>query len=203
MLVTLADGTALELSRLGRMRTQLLGELRDARAEVAAAESGAVGDPARFTGTVAASPVDLHVFEDALLVMAGGHAKRIAFSFVADVRARDYAVTIEVAGQDALAITRLGRRTDEFAALLGERLRAARNRTCRLPRLAAARPRPDGAARRRRAAARRRGRAGPRARRDPPRPQRHAAAGRDAARPARGDSRPRRPRRTWRSASSR
>ena len=61
--------------------------------------------------------------------MAGGHAKRIAFSFVADVRARDYTVTIDVAGQDALAITRLGRRTDEFAALLGERLREARNRT--------------------------------------------------------------------------
>jgi hypothetical protein len=69
------------------------------------------------------------VFEDALLVMAGGRAKRIAFSFVADLRARDYTVTIDVAGQDALAISRLGRRTDEFAALLGERLRAARNRT--------------------------------------------------------------------------
>ena len=43
--VTLADGTALELSRLGRMRTQLLEELRDARAGVAAArlEDGAVG----------------------------------------------------------------------------------------------------------------------------------------------------------------
>ena len=43
VLVTLADGTALELSRLGRMRTQLLEELRDARAGVAAAESGVAG----------------------------------------------------------------------------------------------------------------------------------------------------------------
>src|SRR5580704_14247816 len=129
VLVRIADGSALELSRLGRMRTQLLGELRDARAGVAAAESGVLGDPVRFSGTVAASPVDLHVFEDALLVMAGGRAKRIAFSFVADVRARDYTITIDVTGQDALAVSRLGRRTDEFAALLGERLRAARNRT--------------------------------------------------------------------------
>ena len=111
------------------MRTQLLAELRDARAKVAAAEVGALGDPARFSATVAASPVELHVFEDALLVMAGGQAKRIAFSFVADVRARDYTVTIEVTGQDPLAITRLGRRAEEFAALLGERLRAAKNRT--------------------------------------------------------------------------
>ena len=89
VLVRIADGSALELSRLGRMRTQLLGELGDARAGVAAAESGVLGDPVRFSGTVAASPVDLHVFEDALLVMAGGRAKRIAFSFVAGVRARD------------------------------------------------------------------------------------------------------------------
>ncbi len=118
--------------------------------------------------------------------MAGGAAKRVAFSFVADVRARDYTVTIDVAGQDPLAVTRLGRRADEFAALLGERLRRGADPDVRLPRLAAARPRPDGAARRRGAAARRRGGAGPRARRDPPRPQRHAAAGRDAARPARG-----------------
>ena len=129
VLVALADGSALELSRLGRMRTQLLAELHDARAEVAATESGALGDPARFTGAVGAAPVDLHVFDDAVLILAGGPAKRIAFSFVADVRARDYTVTVDVTGQDALAITRLGRRTDEFVALLSERLRAASNRT--------------------------------------------------------------------------
>jgi hypothetical protein len=129
VLVTLADGATLELSQLGRMRTQLLAELHDARAEVAVAESRVVGDAVRFSGTVAGSTADLHVFEDALLVMAGGQAKRIAFSFVAGTRARDYAVTIDVTGQDALAVTRLGRRTDEFAALLGERLRQARNRT--------------------------------------------------------------------------
>jgi hypothetical protein len=129
VLVTLADGATLELSRLGRMRTQLLAELHDARAEVAVAESRVVGDAVRFSGTVAGSTADLHVFEDALLVMAGGQAKRIAFSFVADARARDYVVTIGVTGQDALVVTRLGRRTDEFAALLGERLRQARNRT--------------------------------------------------------------------------
>jgi hypothetical protein len=129
VMVRLADGTVLELSRLGRMRTQLLEELHDARAEAAAADSGAVGDSDRFSGTVAASPVDLYVFEDALLVITSDYAKRIAFSFVADVRARDYTVTVDVTGQDAVTITRLGSRADEFAALLGERLRAARTRT--------------------------------------------------------------------------
>ena len=127
--VTLADGTALELSRLGRMRTQLLEELRDARAGVAAAESGTVGDAVRFTGTVAGTQADIHVFEDALLVLAGGAAKRVAFSFVAGVRAQDYTVTIDVAGLGPLAITRLGRRAGEFAALLAERVGEAGTRT--------------------------------------------------------------------------
>ena len=128
VLVTLADGTALELSRLGRMRTQLLDELRDARAEVAAAESGAVGAAVRFSAVIAGSPVDLHVHEDALLVVGGG-SRRIAFSFVTGVQAHDYTVTVTVAGQPALAVTRLGRRTGEFAALLTERLREASTRT--------------------------------------------------------------------------
>jgi hypothetical protein len=127
--VTLADGTALELGRLGRMRTQLLEELRDARAGVAAAESGSVGNAVRFTGTVAGTQADVHVFEDALLVMTGGAAKRVAFSFVADVRAQDYTVTIDVGGLGPLAITRLGRRAGEFAALLAERVAEARTRT--------------------------------------------------------------------------
>jgi hypothetical protein len=111
------------------MRTQLLEELRDARAGVAAAESGTVGDAVRFTGTVAGTQADIHVFEDALLVMTGGAAKRVAFSFVAGVRAQDYTVTIDVAGLGPLAITRLGRRAGEFAALLAERVGEARTRT--------------------------------------------------------------------------
>jgi len=117
VLVTLADGSAHELSRLGRIRTQLLEELRDARAEGVAAETGAVGSAVRFTGTVAAAPADLHVFEDALLVVADGRVQRIAFSFVADTRVRDYTVYIDVVGQHTLVVTRLGRRTAEFAAL--------------------------------------------------------------------------------------
>jgi hypothetical protein len=127
--VTLADGTAFELSRLGRMRTQLLEELRDARAGVAAAESGTVGDAVRFTGTVAGTQADVHVFEDALLVMTGGAAKRVAFSFVAGVRAQDYTVTLDVAGLGPLTVTRLGRRAGEFADLLAERVGEARTRT--------------------------------------------------------------------------
>jgi hypothetical protein len=129
VLVTLADGTALELSRLGRMRTQLLEELRDARAGAVAAETGARGSAVRFAGSVPDVLADLYVFEDAVLVVADGRTRRIAFSFVADIQVRDYVVFIEVTGQEALVVTRLGRRTGEFAALVGERLGEARTRT--------------------------------------------------------------------------
>jgi hypothetical protein len=129
VLITLEDGTGVELSRLGVMRTQILAELKDARAGAAAREAGAVGAAERFAARIDGDPADLRVYEDALMVMAGGRAARIAFSFIDGVRTRDYTVSIAVAGGDPLEVSRLGRRTGEFATLLGERLQAARGRT--------------------------------------------------------------------------
>jgi hypothetical protein len=129
VLLTLADGTGVELSRLAAMRTQLLEELRDARAAAGARETGTVGDAVRFTGTAGPAAADLYVHEDALLVMAGGQPQRIAFAFVIGVRAQDHSVTITIGGADPIVVSRLGRRTDEFVSLLGERLGAARSRT--------------------------------------------------------------------------
>jgi len=129
VLVTLDDGHGLELSRLGVMRTQILAELRDAGAGVAARESGAVGDAVRFTAAIAGDPAELRVFDDALIVSAAGRSVRIGFAFIDGAQARDYTVSIAAAGGDPLEVTRLGRRTGEFVALLGERQRAARGRT--------------------------------------------------------------------------
>jgi hypothetical protein len=42
--IALADGTVIELSRLGPMRTQLLTELNDGRADDAAQVAAAVGE---------------------------------------------------------------------------------------------------------------------------------------------------------------
>src|SRR5215469_9271666 len=54
--ITLADGNAIELSRLGTMRTQLLAELRDGRGDDAASAAAVVGKAAAtFSGTVASS----------------------------------------------------------------------------------------------------------------------------------------------------
>lgn len=54
--VTFADGNAIELSRLGAMRTQLLAELRDGRADDVASAAVAVGEPVTFSATAGGEP---------------------------------------------------------------------------------------------------------------------------------------------------
>ena len=65
------------------------------------------------------------------ILVAGQQVSRVAYAFVAGVRVSDYTVFIDRTGLDGLAVTRLGRRTDEFAGLLTERVRAVGG-PCRL-----------------------------------------------------------------------
>jgi hypothetical protein len=127
--VTLADGNAIDLSRLGVMRTQLLAELRDGRGDDAASAAAAVGEAATFSGLSGEEPAEIRVYDDLLLVVGSAGSDRISFSFVDEVRTQDYAVTVEVAGRSAVVLSRLGRRTDELAKLLADRLTQARGRT--------------------------------------------------------------------------
>ena len=125
----LADGNVIELSQLGVMRTQLLAELRDGRGDAASAAAMAVGEAVIFSGVSGGEPAEVRVYDDALLVIGAAGGERISFSFVGAVRVRDYAVTVEVTGREPVIVSRLGRRTDELAALLDSRLREARGRT--------------------------------------------------------------------------
>jgi hypothetical protein len=128
--VTLADGNAIELHGLGTMRTQLLAELRDGRAEVAAETAAAVGEAEIFGGTAGGDSAEVRVYDDALLIItAAAAAERISFSFVGAVQVRDYNVTVEVAGRAPVLLTRLGRRSGELADLLTTRLGEAGGRT--------------------------------------------------------------------------
>jgi len=127
--ITLAGGDAIELSRLGVMRTQLLAELRDGRGDDAAAAAGALGEAAVFSAVTGGERAEVRVYEDALLVIGAAGAERVSFSFVGPVQVRDYTVTVAVAGREPVIVTRLGRRTGELAALLTERVREARVRT--------------------------------------------------------------------------
>jgi hypothetical protein len=127
--VTLDDGHVIELSRMGVMRTQLLAELRDARASMAAADAGAVGRAEAFPGWADDSAVEVNVHEDALLVIADGWIRRLGFSFVEGATVQNYAVEIALTGGASMVISRLGRRTGELASLVQERLRESRGRT--------------------------------------------------------------------------
>ena len=201
VLVTLADGTALELSR-GWMRTQLLdGTARRAgRGRRRRVRRGGRCRPVHRDGRRLTRPTStLRRRADRL----GGRPRPSGSRSPSSpgVRPATTSSRLDVAGQGPLTVTRLAGAPTSSPSCSPRGCGGAEPHVG-LPRLAAARPRPDGAARRRRAAARRRGRPGPRPRRDPPRAQRHPAAGRDAARPVRrypaSRSRP-----TWRSASSR
>jgi hypothetical protein len=132
--LALPGGAVLELSRMGAMMTQLLAELRDGRADAIAAALRPVGPAAVFRGQRGAGQVELRVHDDALLVIgdgagADGASERVAFSFVGAVHTEEYVVTVERAGWPPLLVSRLGRRTGEFAELVAGRLTAARTRT--------------------------------------------------------------------------
>jgi hypothetical protein len=127
--VTLTDGNAVELSRLGVMRTQLLAELRDGRGDATASAAGALGQPEVFEAQINSAPAEIRVYDDALLVIGPEGGERVSFSFIDAVQANDYIITVAVAGRAELTLSRLGRRTDELATLLTERLRQARGRT--------------------------------------------------------------------------
>jgi hypothetical protein len=123
--IACTDGSAVELTRLGVMRTQLLAELRDGRATSAAASAGAVGKAETFPAWCGETAVQVRVYEDAFMV----DAERIGFSFVSDVQLKDYVLTVQVAGREPVTLTRLGRPTTELASLLSRRLGEARIRT--------------------------------------------------------------------------
>lgn len=129
LLIGLAQGTVVELSRMGAMRTQLLAELRDAHADSAATTASAVGKADIFSGVAGGQPVEIRIYDDSLLIIGPGSPQRISFSFVKSVNVADYVVTVEATGSDATMLTRLGNRTGEFERALTERISAARGRT--------------------------------------------------------------------------
>jgi hypothetical protein len=129
LLIGLAQGTVIELSRMGAMRTQVLAELRDAHADAAATTASAVGQADIFSGVAGGEQVEIRIYDDALLIIGPASTQRISFSFVKSVEVADYVVTVEAAGADATRLTRLGNRTGEFERALTERISAARGRT--------------------------------------------------------------------------
>jgi hypothetical protein len=132
--LALSDGARLELQRLGRMRTQLLAELADAR--VADTERvlllDGVGTPEIFPGACDGAPAQLRLYDDALVVVPdGGLAEKFPYAFIRDVTTEHggYTIIVHVPGRPGVTLGRLARRTGEFLELLRARTAAAAGRT--------------------------------------------------------------------------
>jgi len=127
--VALAQGTVVELSQMGAMRTQVLAELRDAHADSAAKTASAVGQADTFSAVAGGEQVEVRIYDDALLVIGPASTQRLSFSFVKSVQTENYVVTVAATGSDAIELTGLGNRTGEFERALADRISAARGRT--------------------------------------------------------------------------
>ncbi len=127
--IALAQGTVIELSRLGTMRTQLLAELSDGRAAAAAKATNVVGDADVFKGQIAGEQVEFRIYDDALLITGASSAERVSFCFMQAVETANYVVTVRVSGRDTLALSGLTNRTSEFINALTQRISVARGRT--------------------------------------------------------------------------
>ncbi|MER7274415.1 hypothetical protein ABT369_08170 [Dactylosporangium sp. NPDC000244] len=134
VLLVLADGARLELSRLGVMRTQLLAELSEAR--VADTEQvlllDGVGSAEAFPGWADGSPAELRLYDDALVIVPdAGLAEKLPYAFIKGVTtdSSGYTIGIDVPGRPPIAVGRLARRTSEFLDLLRARTAAASGRT--------------------------------------------------------------------------
>ncbi|MGI5242648.1 hypothetical protein [Dactylosporangium sp. CA-139066] len=132
--LALSDGARLELSGLGRMRTQLLAELGDAR--VADTEKvlllDGVGTPETFPGAFDGAPADLRLYDDALVIVPdGGLAEKLPYAFIRGVTTDQsgYTILLDVPGRPPVTLGRLARRTGEFLELLRARTGAAAGRT--------------------------------------------------------------------------
>ena len=127
--VSLAQGTVVELSQMGAMRTQILAELRDGVGDAAAKSASVTGTADTFNGISGGNQVELRIYDDAMLMIGPAGSERISFAFVKDVRTVNYVVTIEVSGREPVELTRLGNRTREFSDAFAKRLSDARGRT--------------------------------------------------------------------------
>jgi hypothetical protein len=132
--LVLAEGPALELDRLGTMRTQLLAELREARATgtVDTLLLDGIGHPEIFPGWVDGTEAELRLYDDALVVLPVlGEAEKVPYPFIRAVTTdpSGYRIGVEVAGRAPLELHRLASRTTEFVGLLGTRHRATAGRT--------------------------------------------------------------------------
>lgn len=127
--LSLSDGAALELSRLGAMRTRLLAELAEARIH----DTGrtllldGIGRPEAFPCVFDGMQTEALLYDDALV--AG--TEKVPYPFIRDISTdpSGYRISVAVVGRPPYRVERLARRTGEFLELLRARVSATSGRT--------------------------------------------------------------------------
>jgi hypothetical protein len=132
--IRLSDGSAVELSRLGVLRTQLLAQIGDLR--VADSRQGLVtigfGEPQRFHGAVDDLEADISLYDDGLVAIpVGGLPVQVPYALIEDVStdSTGYRVSIAMGDAGSIAVQRLAQMTSQFLTLLRQRATDARGRT--------------------------------------------------------------------------
>lgn len=130
----LQEGPSLDLSMLGNMRTQLLAEIGDVRADdtVSTLLLLGLGKPEKFPGAVNDVQAEIRLYDDALVTIPqSGEPEQVPYAFIDNVTtdASGYRISIDVRGGTPLVVNRMAQRTSEFINLLRKRVSDARGRT--------------------------------------------------------------------------
>jgi hypothetical protein len=132
--IGLSDGSIVELSQLGAVRTQLLTQIGNLR--VADSRQGLVtigfGEPQRFHGAVGGADADISLYDDGLVAIPmSGLPVQVPYAVIEDVSTdpSGYRITIAMGDAGSVEVQRLAQMTSQFLTLLRQRATEARGRT--------------------------------------------------------------------------
>jgi hypothetical protein len=132
--IRLVDGTLVDLSQLGPLRTQLLAQIGDIR--VADSREGLVtigfGERQRFHGAVDDVEADISLYDDGLVAIpVSGPPVQVPYSLIEDVTTdpTGYRISISMGDAGTVVVQRLAQVTSQFLTLLRQRATDARGRT--------------------------------------------------------------------------
>jgi len=132
--IRLSDGTLVELSQLGPLRTQLLAQIGDVR--VADSRQGLVtigfGERQRFHGAVNDVDADISLYDDGIVAIpVSGLPVQVPYALIADVSTdpSGYRISIGMGDAGTVVVQRLAQVTSQFLTLLRQRATDARGRT--------------------------------------------------------------------------
>jgi hypothetical protein len=132
--IGLSDGSQVELSQLGSLRTQLLSQIGDIR--VSGARGALVtigfGERQRFHGWVDEAEADISLYDDGMVAIpASGPPVQVPYAVVEDVSTdpSGYRITVALGDAGTVTVQRLAQMTSQFLTLLRARVSAARGRT--------------------------------------------------------------------------